>query len=50
MVRACPECCGALEDLEPEAEMGSRPVRYWCPECELTFESDPSGFLREFEN
>jgi hypothetical protein len=32
MVRACPECGGDLIELEPEAALGSRPVRYVCPE------------------
>ncbi|MGZ4688813.1 MAG: hypothetical protein ACXV8R_10765 [Acidimicrobiia bacterium] len=49
MIRACPECGGDLIDLEPEAEMGSKPVRYDCLECELRFESDPAGGLREVD-
>ena len=50
MQRPRPECGGDLDDLEPEAEMGSRPVRYWCLECELSFESDPAGGVREVDD
>lgn len=49
MVKPCPECGGDLIDLEPEAEMGSRPVRYDCSECELTFETHPAGGLVEVD-
>lgn len=49
MQRACPECGGDLDDLEPEAEMGSRPVRYLCHACQLLFESDPAGGLLEVD-
>jgi hypothetical protein len=49
MVRACSECGGDLIDLEPDAEPGSRPVRYDCPTCELRFESEPAGGVRELD-
>jgi hypothetical protein len=36
-----------MVELEPEAEMGSRPVRYLCSECQMLFERDMTGMLRE---
>lgn len=49
MLKRCPECGGELIDLEPAAEIGSRPVQYDCPECELWFAMDASGLLTEVE-
>jgi hypothetical protein len=45
----CPECSGIMDDLEPEAEMLSRSPRFLCHECQLMFERDPSGLLREVD-
>jgi hypothetical protein len=50
MVRVCPECGVDLMDLEPAAELGSKPTRYECRGCALTFESDPAGGLREVDD
>ncbi len=30
--------------------MGSAPVRYWCPFCEVMFERDASGMLFEVDD
>lgn len=46
----CPDCGGDLVDLEPDAELGSRPVRYECHECALRFENDPAGGVREVDD
>lgn len=49
MVKPCPECGADLIELDPSAEMGSQPIRYACRECELWFETDPAGGLREVD-
>lgn len=49
MIRQCPECDGDLTELDPRAEMGSAPMQYDCPECQLRFETDPAGGLREVD-
>lgn len=49
MLKFCPECGGDLIDLEPDAEIGSTPIRYDCCECELRFETHPAGGLVEVD-
>jgi uncharacterized protein YbaR (Trm112 family) len=50
VIVACPDCATDLDELEPEREMGSAPVRFWCPFCEVVFERDASGMLYEIDN
>jgi hypothetical protein len=49
MVRPCPECGEPQVDLEPAAEMSSRPTLYDCRPCALRFEVDASGVLFEVD-
>jgi hypothetical protein len=48
-IPSCPGCGHAMLDLGLGAEMGGNPMRYECPECEITFVSDASGLLIEVD-
>jgi hypothetical protein len=38
-----------MAELEPDAEMRSPPVRFFCHECQLLFEKDMTGLRREVD-
>jgi Zn finger protein HypA/HybF involved in hydrogenase expression len=45
----CPGCGHAMLDLDLGSEMGSNPMRYECPDCEITFVGDANGLLTEVD-